>query len=92
MFVDGCFWHGCSDHFVLPKTNTDYWRAKIDGNRVRDAETDGLLAEDGWTVLRFWEHENPTKVAEQIVSLIRRLKAEAGPLCQHDDRGSGVVA
>jgi len=78
VFIDGCFWHGCPDHFVLPKTNTDYWRAKIDGNQRRDAETDGLLAGEGWRILRFWEHDDPVDVADQIVTVVRRLK-EAQP-------------
>src|SRR3954452_18541147 len=26
VFIDGCFWHGCPDHFILPKTNTDFWQ------------------------------------------------------------------
>src|SRR3954469_24386844 len=29
VFVDGCFWHGCPEHFHLPRTNAQYWEAKI---------------------------------------------------------------
>ena len=43
VFLDGCFWHGCPDHFRPPATNADYWAAKIAGNRARDAST-GLPA------------------------------------------------
>jgi DNA mismatch endonuclease (patch repair protein) len=57
VFIDGCFWHGCPDHFVPPKTNPDYWREKIGRNMQRDKDTDARLAEAGWLVLRFWEHE-----------------------------------
>ncbi|MGE7385419.1 very short patch repair endonuclease [Streptomyces sp. NPDC004126] len=57
VFVDGCFWHGCPQHFVPPKTNPDYWSEKISGNVRRDRETDDRLAAEGWLVLRFWEHE-----------------------------------
>ncbi len=57
VFIDGCYWHGCPTHYKEPKTNTDYWRAKITGNRTRDHQTDELLSEAGWLVLRFWEHE-----------------------------------
>ena len=46
VFVDGCFWHGCPDHRAAAKRNADFWAAKVAGNR-----------ENGWTVLRFWEHE-----------------------------------
>ena len=34
VFIDGCYWHGCPEHFVEPKTNVDFWRTKIDGNRA----------------------------------------------------------
>lgn len=57
VLIDGCFWHGCSEHFILPVANADYSRAKIQCNQERDEETNALLGADGWTVLRFWEHE-----------------------------------
>ena len=69
--VDGCFWHGCEQHYKEPKTNTAYWRNKIDGNRRRDRETDKLLTAAGWLVLRFWEHEDPQDVADLIERSVR---------------------
>ena len=69
--VDGCFWHGCEQHYKEPKTNTEYWRSKIEGNRRRDRETDELLEAEGWLVLRFWEHEDPAEVAETVESSVR---------------------
>lgn len=71
VFIDGCFWHGCHEHFIPPKTNADYWRQKIQRNRDRDKETDRILADAGWTVLRFWEHENPSDAANVIVKAWR---------------------
>ena len=71
VFVDGCFWHGCPDHGTTTKTNRGYWSAKINGNRTRDAETDHLLTEAGWTVLRFWEHEDPVAVAEAVFANVK---------------------
>lgn len=71
VFVDGCFWHGCPDHFVPPKTNPGYWNEKIGGNRRRDAETDRLLREHGWLPLRFWEHEEPEAVADIVAQAVR---------------------
>ncbi|WP_442904650.1 very short patch repair endonuclease [Glycomyces sp. MUSA5-2] len=68
VFVDGCYWHGCPDHFVLPKTNPDYWKAKIGRNMERDRETDAQLIAAGWLVLRFWEHE----AADQCASAVCR--------------------
>ncbi len=72
VLIDGCFWHGCPEHYVEPKTRAQFWREKIAGNRARDAATDALLAEAGWTVLRFWEHEPP----EQVVAAIERELAD----------------
>ena len=71
VYIDGCFWHGCDQHYKEPKTNTPYWRDKIDGNRRRDRETDELLKAEGWLVLRFWEHEDPAEVAETVESSVR---------------------
>ena len=71
VYIDGCFWHGCDQHYKEPKTNTPYWRDKIDGNRRRDRETDELLEAEGWLVLRFWEHEDPAEVAETVESSVR---------------------
>lgn len=65
-FIDGCFWHGCPEHATWPRTNADFWRQKIEGNRERDRDTDQRLREAGWTVLRFWEHEAAADVAEAI--------------------------
>jgi DNA mismatch endonuclease (patch repair protein) len=57
VFIDGCFWHGCPDHGTTPRTNSEFWSAKIARNRERDAETDLRLRQEGWLVLRFWEHD-----------------------------------
>ncbi len=57
IFVNGCFWHGhegCSK-FVMPKSNTDFWRAKIEYNRERDQKNYQLLIEAGWQVLIIWQ-------------------------------------
>ncbi|WP_331712170.1 DUF559 domain-containing protein [Agrococcus carbonis] len=76
VFIDGCFWHGCAKHFVPPKANADYWRLKIARNRERDADTSAILESDGWTVLRFWEHEDPRKVAVIIAGVVRRAQGD----------------
>jgi len=72
IFVDGCFWHGCPTHGTWPKVNAAWWRAKIDGNIVRDRDTDAHLQASGWKVLRFWEHEDPAKAASKVLSTLRR--------------------
>ncbi|MEU8347786.1 very short patch repair endonuclease [Spirillospora sp. NPDC048832] len=75
VFMDGCFWHGCPQHHTKSATNAAYWADKVERNRERDAETDRLLREAGWTVIRIWEHEDPTEAASRIASKVaeRRL-------------------
>ncbi len=57
VFVDGCQWHCCPDHWVRPKSNVEFWDRKFDRNRARDAEVNALLRKQGWRILRFWEHQ-----------------------------------
>src|SRR5688572_23942760 len=64
VFVDGCFWHGCPEHATWPSANANWWRNKLIANAARDRDTDLRLKELGWTVLRFWEHEDMQKAAE----------------------------
>lgn len=66
VFMDGCFWHGCPQHATKPKANAEWWRNKLDKNMARDNETTRHLEAAGWTVLRFWEHEDPAEVARVI--------------------------
>ncbi|MER5477762.1 very short patch repair endonuclease [Streptomyces sp. NPDC002734] len=66
IFLDGCFWHGCPQHATQPKSNAEWWRAKLDKNMARDLETTKHLEAEGWTVLRYWEHESPGKVADAV--------------------------
>lgn len=71
VFVDGCFWHGCATHKRLPKSNTEFWKAKIEANVLRDRETNIVLKHNGWLVLRVWEHENPETAACRIAEAVR---------------------
>lgn len=66
VFIDGCFWHGCPEHYQRPLANREYWDDKVLKNRERDAETSAALTEAQWTVLRFWEHEQPASVVDTI--------------------------
>ena len=70
VFVDGCFWHGCPQHFVPPKKNTSWWTSKIADNSRRDHRIDLELATIGWAVVRVWEHEPATSAAERVVRIV----------------------
>src|SRR6266567_118132 len=71
VFVDGCFWHGCRLHFRCPKTNGDWWREKIESNRLRDRQQTKTLTTHRWKVIRIWEHAlHP----DSIVEVVTRIK------------------
>jgi DNA mismatch endonuclease, patch repair protein len=73
VFLDGCFWHGCPRHGRREYSrNAWYWTPKIIGNRERDQRQTALLTDLGWTVLRFWEHEDPIEIAEWISLIVRQ--------------------
>lgn len=57
IFVNGCFWHGHENCrlFRLPKSNTEFWRVKIEGNIARDREKYDALVERGWRIIIVWE-------------------------------------
>lgn len=74
VFVDGCYWHGCHKCALGAKTNTDYWKPKIAGNVKRDRANTRKLREDGWVVVRFWEHDlkaAPMKCLAKIMAALR---------------------
>ncbi|WP_323679782.1 very short patch repair endonuclease [Exiguobacterium indicum] len=79
VFIDSCFWHGCPQHFKLPKKNSSFWRNKIARNTERDLEVTKHYTCINWTILRFWEHDiknNPEAVIKEIVSTHNKLKNE----------------
>ena len=71
VFVDGCFWHGCTEHHTVAQTNASYWAEKVRRNRERDLETNRALDAAGWMVIRIWEHESPEDAANRVVSAVR---------------------
>jgi len=71
VMIDGCYWHGCPTHGTSAKNNAQWWREKIGANVERDRRHDAALHERGWTVMRFWEHEDPIRVADAIEAVVR---------------------
>ncbi|MEU2516313.1 very short patch repair endonuclease [Streptomyces syringium] len=76
VFIDGCYWHGCPEHYVPPRTNSGYWSEKVARNMARDRDTDARLSEAGWLVLRFWEHEPSDVCSLKIADTVRSRRAE----------------
>ena len=76
IFVHGCFWHGHKDckYFVVPKTRTDWWLNKINGNKANDAKKEQALEQAGWKVLVVWECQlKPGKLEKTLGELILEI-------------------
>lgn len=71
VFIDGCFWHGCPEHYVRPRSNNAFWAGKLLQNFERDHRQTVALEHDGWTVVRVWEHE----VHEQLAVVVEQIRA-----------------
>lgn len=75
IFVHGCFWHHHDDPDCpishQPRSNQEFWKAKFQRNRERDARNQLALQEDGWDVLIVWECQ--LKDREQLETRLRRF-------------------
>lgn len=74
IFIDGCFWHKCPVCFQEPETRKEFWMKKISSNVERDYKNTRQLQDDGWIVIRFWEHEirkTPDNVVEKIIEYLQ---------------------
>jgi len=88
VFVDGCFWHGCPEHAVMPKANRQWWADKLAANKARDAAKDAALRERGWEPVHVWEHEDPATAARRIAEIVGRRRAAAGRQTAMPDSGT----
>ena len=78
IFVDGCFWHGCPEHYVAPKSRVEFWSSKLRTNVERDQRQTQAAESDGWKVLRLWEHElkvDPAGTADWVVRALAGQEA-----------------
>ena len=71
VFVDGCFWHCCPEHGSRPAVNQIYWSPKLARNVERDARNTKLLTDEGWVVLRIWEHEDIDSGFDRVIATLR---------------------
>ena len=71
VFVDGCFWHACPLHSTAPANNAAWWTQKLGLNVARDRDTDHRLADEGWRVVRIWEHVSTQDAVATIVAVLR---------------------
>lgn len=70
VFIDGCFWHGCPQHYVRPRSREEFWAAKLASNVDRDRQQTMQLEALGWRVIRVWEHT----VFEQCAEVVERVR------------------
>lgn len=70
IFVDGCYWHCCPEHGSIPRANRQWWEEKLNSNKQRDRDTNERLEQDGWRVIRVWEHEDPVDAARAIAEVV----------------------
>ena len=72
IFVHGCFWHGHKDckNASIPKTNTDFWTAKIARNQERDQVVWRQLEAKGWSVVIVWECQLKKAVMDETIANI----------------------
>ena len=82
VFVHGCFWHqhdGCR-YAHIPKSRTEYWKAKFARNIERDKENEEALRSLGWNVLVVWECEvgDEEGVGERLTEAIRSYGSNPG--------------
>lgn len=75
IFINGCFWHGhegCK-YYVLPKTNIEFWKNKIEQNRNRDMEERQKLVSMGWHCITVWECQLKSKVRQQTLDALEYM-------------------
>ena len=79
IFVNGCFWHGHAGcpRSRIPKTRTEYWTQKIEGNKRRDIAARRNLKALGWKALTIWECE--IKQQEKLTRLVARVMEARNP-------------
>ncbi|HEY5367738.1 MAG TPA: DNA mismatch endonuclease Vsr [Hanamia sp.] len=76
IFVHGCFWHGHKNckYYVVPKTRTDWWLNKINGNIANDKKASKALRKEGWKIITVWEcNLKPAKVEKTLNTLLSRI-------------------
>lgn len=77
IFVHGCFWHGHKNcrYYVIPKTRTEWWTNKIEGNQKNDTKKKADLKTSGWQVIEVFECEvKKDKLKKTIEKLINNIK------------------
>ncbi len=75
IFINGCFWHGHEGHkcFVIPKSNTEWWKNKISKTKERDKKNRELLRKLGWNIIVIWECQLKKDLKENTLIELENL-------------------
>ncbi|KWB80901.1 very short patch repair endonuclease [Burkholderia ubonensis] len=80
IFVHGCFWHRHENCSLarIPKSNQEFWRIKLEGNRERDITNIRKLIDTGWHVLVIWECElkDISSIRNKIISFLNEISTK----------------
>lgn len=74
VFLDSCFWHMCPYHYNIPKTRRNYWFPKLIRNKEKAKEVNKKLKNEGWKIVRLWEHQVKNNFDKCITKIINALK------------------
>ena len=90
IFLHGCFWHGHKDckYYTIPKSNTDFWTAKVSRNQERDQEEWRQLEAKGWSVIIVWECQLKKAVLDETIARVEAEIRQNGEILRQaqDDR------
>jgi DNA mismatch endonuclease (patch repair protein) len=76
VFVDGCFWHGCPKCYTRPKSNRKFWDKKREDNMTRDKRVNRQLRQQGWKVIRIWQHSLQKSPQSCLNRILRSVGAK----------------
>lgn len=83
VFVHGCFWHRHPDPSCklarMPKSRLDFWKPKLEGNRLRDVMVREQLEALGWSVVEVWECQTGDEDLQALAAWLREFPAVKSP-------------
>jgi|GEM_PF-671402 len=90
LFSDGCFFHKCPKHFIMPENNRPYWEPKLARNRARDRQADVALKAQGIKPIRIWEHDLRKDLTKARRKIRRMLREKNGLISEPNPATDGA--
>ena len=79
VFVHGCFWHRCPEHFHAPQANAACGQAGFDSVFARDVDTERQSSAAGWLVVVVLQAEDLAQAAQRLAELYATRSRRRGP-------------